>query len=104
MKNDGGIQVAVIFGGFDVDFPRMVPVRQHFVADKVENVREAVLKELTRDDIRSRFKEGQRIAVTVGSRGIASIDVVVKTTVDFLKEIGQAVHHPGNGQSRRSKP
>jgi hypothetical protein len=88
MKNDGGIQVAVIFGGFDVDFPRMVPVRQHFVADKIENVREAVLKELTRDDIRSRFKEGQCIAVTVGSRGIASIDVVVKTTVDFLKEIG----------------
>ena len=78
----------IIYGGFDVPFPRMTLVRQHFTREKIENVRQAVLNEMTREDIRNRFSRGQHIAVAIGSRGIASIAEVAKATIDFLKGIG----------------
>ncbi len=78
----------LVDGGFDIEFPRMIKVKQKFRADRIENVRETVFAELERDEIRRCFKRGQRIAVTVGSRGVASIAEVTRAIVDKLKEFG----------------
>lgn len=80
--------MAIIEGGFDVDLPQMVKVKQRFNDNKIENIEEKVFSELEQDEIRSRFKPGQRIAVTVGSRGIDKIAHVTKAIIDKLKEFG----------------
>ena len=40
------------------------------------------------EPLRQAVKPGQRIAIAVGSRGIANIAVIVKAVVDFLRELG----------------
>lgn len=80
--------MALMDGGFDVNLPKMVKVKQFFNGKKIENIEETVYSELEQEAIRKRFKPGQRIAVTVGSRGVASIAKVTKAIIDKLKEFG----------------
>ena len=61
----------------DVPLPRMVRVKQTFPDGTIEDIREAVWKELSQEKIRSTIKPGMRICITAGSRGI-----------DRLKELG----------------
>lgn len=69
-----------------MNYPRMYHVYQVFEAPKVVNIEEALNRELESVQIRSRIKEGSRIAITAGSRGIANIDQILKHLVHFLKE------------------
>ena len=68
--------------------PRMHRVRQLFAADEIEDVQRAALAQLSRADIREKVRPGMRVAVAVGSRGIANIGIVVKAAVDRLAELG----------------
>ncbi|MGE5700956.1 MAG: lactate racemase domain-containing protein [Clostridia bacterium] len=58
--------------------PRMAKIRQHFHGPRVEHIGEAVKQELSRDGIRQAVKPGERIALTVGSRGIANIAEIIR--------------------------
>lgn len=69
---------------YQIRLPDMVPVRQIFPDDKIEDISDAVEKEIFREDICSRIKEGQSVAVLVGSRGICNLKEIVKTTVDCI--------------------
>lgn len=80
--------MSIVYGGFDVDFPRMVRVRQKFCSNSIPNVRQVVLDQFDKKEIARRFQPGQSIAVTVGSRGIADIQTVTKAVIDKLKEFG----------------
>lgn len=66
----------------------MVKVRQNFESSHILDVQRAVLQELSQKKIRSLINPGQSVAVAVGSRGIQNIDQIVKTTVEFLKQLG----------------
>ena len=68
--------------------PRMYKVRQHFDDRCIpeEQIPARMREEL--EKIACRIKPGMRIAVTCGSRGIHAYSVLVKTTIDFLKEKG----------------
>lgn len=70
--------------------PRMVKVRQKFDETCIPagQVRETIIKELSRDEIALQVKPGMKIAVTCGSRGISCGDVMAKAIVDFLKGRG----------------
>ena len=68
--------------------PKMVRIKQHIEAPVINDVSAAVQAELDRIDAASLVKSGDRIAITGGSRGVANIDIVVKATVDYLKELG----------------
>lgn len=68
--------------------PRMHRVRQLFAADEIEDVQRAALAQLSHADIREKVRPGMRVAVAVGSRGIANIGIVVKAAVDWLAELG----------------
>ena|SRR5579875_2587528 len=68
--------------------PRFVLAEQYFPNRAITHIPDHIRKELSEADLTSRFRKGARIAVGVGSRGIANIGVIVKSVVDFLKEHG----------------
>ena len=72
----------------DIALPGMVRVKQKFVAPEVQDVAAAVREQLRRPEIASRVKPGMRIAVGVGSRGVAEIALIVKVVIEELKQLG----------------
>jgi hypothetical protein len=64
----------------------MIRVRQTFPRPRVSDIPKAVSDTLGAAALR--VKPGETVAVGAGSRGIASIDVVVGATVRWLKDLG----------------
>ena len=83
--------------------PELIRVRQKFDDTHIEDPAEAVRQQLERIEIRELVKPGARIAVAVGSRGIRNLQLIVKTLVDGLTELGakpfivSAMGSHGNG-------
>lgn len=74
----------------DMKFPRMARVTRRFDDTAVLDVRDAVRREI-QNLARSgmiRISPGAKIAIAVGSRGIASIVTIISATVDELREMG----------------
>lgn len=74
----------------DVALPRMARVRQIFADDALADVAGALRAELRAPAIAERIRQGARIAVAVGSRGLADLPLVVNVVVDELKRRGAA--------------
>jgi hypothetical protein len=66
----------------------MVRLRQRFENNKLENVAAAVRTSLDKLNLGRTIKPGQSVALTAGSRGIANIPLVLKSTASFLKDLG----------------
>jgi hypothetical protein len=75
-------------GGLDFAMPRMVPVRQRFERHTMIDVAAAVRSEVARPAINATISDGTNIAVGVGSRGVANIDITVKALITELKARG----------------
>lgn len=75
-------------GGLDFAMPRMVPVRQSFERHTLDDVAAAVRAEIAKPEINATISKGARIAIGVGSRGVANIDIAVKALVDELQARG----------------
>jgi hypothetical protein len=71
-----------------MQFPQMIKIRQTFLGPRIDDVPEAVRRELRRIALATKVKPGWRVAIAVGSRGIASIPAVVATVVSELKALG----------------
>ena len=71
-----------------MEFPKVVKVRQTFPRPRVEDVEGVVREQLRREEIASAVRPGMSVAVTAGSRGIASIDEILRAVIDGLKEMG----------------
>ncbi|MCB0158729.1 MAG: hypothetical protein KDD83_11410, partial [Caldilineaceae bacterium] len=76
-----------------LDFPAELPatllaVQQTFDAPSIADIPAAVRSELLNSPMLSRMEPGQTVAVGVGSRGIANLPLLVKATVDTLREVG----------------
>src|SRR5580765_3583194 len=69
-------------------YPRMVRVRQQFPRQRVEDIPATVHATLEKLDLGRTIRPGQTVALTAGSRGIANIPLILKSTADFLKRIG----------------
>ena len=69
-------------------YPRMFRVRQQFDAPKLDDIPTTIRKEMAKLSLAEKVKPGQSIAITVGSRGIANIALIVKTVAEELKAIG----------------
>jgi len=67
--------------------PRFCPVRQALPRDRIVDVAAAVRGELQRIDLGARLQPGWSVAITAGSRGIASIPLVTRTVVDVVREL-----------------
>ena len=67
-------------------FPRMVRIKQQFVAPMLHDVSGAVRETLS--GLALPIKPGQTVALAVGSRGIVNIDVVARACADHVKRLG----------------
>lgn len=72
----------------DVPLPRLAKVRQTFPAARLDDVPGALRRELAKEEIARRVKPGMRVAVAVGSRGVADIPTLARVTVEELKRLG----------------
>jgi hypothetical protein len=71
-----------------VRVPRMAKVRQLFPDQRLADVAGAVRRELARPGIGDRIRPAMRVAVTVGSRGIANLPAIVRAVVAGVKDRG----------------
>lgn len=71
-----------------IKIPRMVKVKQYFERPVVEDVEAQLVKKLYEKNVLSKINKGQRIAIAVGSRGIANLPLMVKALVREMKKVG----------------
>lgn len=72
----------------DVPMPRMVKVRQTFVAPEVEDLEKELKGQLAQQSISGLIKPGMSIAIAVGSRGVAEISAITRITAEEIKRRG----------------
>lgn len=71
-----------------MSFPKMARFRQRFDAEALDDVVGTVNEQLHACDLAERIQQGQRIAITGGSRGIANISAITRTVVDAVRAAG----------------
>jgi hypothetical protein len=71
-----------------MEFPKLLPVRQNFPDRSLPDVAGEVRRELGSSAFSSRLKPGARVALGVGSRGIANISTIVRSVVEYWKSQG----------------
>ncbi len=69
-------------------FPRMIRVRQKYPATAPVDIPTVLAHEFSISGIASGLKQGARIAVAVGSRGITNLQAIVRAVTRILKEKG----------------
>src|SRR5256886_4017768 len=79
--------------------PRMLKIRQTFPRARVADLPRAVAQALGAAALP--IKRGDTVAVGAGSRGIANIDVIVRATVRWLRDLGaKPLGFPAMGSHR----
>jgi len=68
-------------------FPKFMMIKQKNEASKIDDVKQSVLDTINNCGDFSFFKD-KTIGIAVGSRGISNIELIVKTVVDYVKEMG----------------
>lgn len=71
-----------------VAIPRVIRVRQKFDRPYIEDVVSELKNKLAAKDILSKIKPGQTVAITIGSRGITNMPLMIKTLVEEVKRVG----------------
>ncbi|HUZ16883.1 MAG TPA: lactate racemase domain-containing protein [Spirochaetia bacterium] len=71
-----------------VKIPKMARVRQLFPDDRIADIPSAVAGQLARPEIRRTIRAGMKIAITVGSRGIANIPLIAAELARNIKSLG----------------
>ncbi len=69
-------------------FPKMIEVRQNFAASHAIDIRAAIEQQFEASGIARGIAPGMKIAVGVGSRGIANLKQIVRATLDVLMRAG----------------
>jgi hypothetical protein len=71
-----------------MEYPKMFRVRQKFDAPTLKDIPAAVRSEIRRINPGGKIKAGETVAITVGSRGVANVDVIARAIVQEMKAIG----------------
>ena len=71
-----------------IPIPPVVKIRQKFNSEALQDPIAILLEELQRPGGIGRIKEGQKIAILVGSRGIANLAPVTKAVIQAVRERG----------------
>ena len=72
----------------EVPMPKMVRIREKYEADKIEDIKAHLEGELDNIELDRDSLKGKSIAITVGSRGIPHLPLMIRTICDKLKEWG----------------
>lgn len=70
--------------------PKMVKIKEKFddTCIPVDQIHDTVFEQLGQKKLEGMIKPGMRIAITVGSRGISNIPLIVRSIADFVKSQG----------------
>jgi hypothetical protein len=71
-----------------MNFPRIVKIKQKFKGPLVEDINAEIKYQLERVKLSKQVTPGMRIAITAGSRGIANIHLIIRATINELKNLG----------------
>jgi hypothetical protein len=71
-----------------MSFSRLLVVRQNFPDRRIDDVPGEVKRQLAASPFASRLRPGARVAIGVGSRGIANLAPIVRAAVDYWKAQG----------------
>ena len=63
-------------------------VSQVFENKKIDNISEKIIRELERIKFKEKIKPGMQIGITVGSRGIDNLDLIIKIVIQEVKKYG----------------
>lgn len=69
----------------DISIPKMTRIRQQFPATEVQDIAKTLREEIRKPEILDQVQKGMRIAIAVGSRGMAELPQIVRTVVEELK-------------------
>ena len=72
----------------EVVIPRFRLTRQRFRTDRLHDVEATLLSELAKPGRLDAIKPGMRVAIAVGSRGIANITMIVRNLVASIRQAG----------------
>ncbi|MEK8129865.1 DUF362 domain-containing protein [Paenibacillus filicis] len=72
----------------DIPVPQMVRIRQKFDGSKLENPVQVLKEELAKPGSVDRILPGQRVAVAVGSRGVANLAELTRATIEAIQAAG----------------
>ncbi|MCF6092411.1 nickel-dependent lactate racemase [Microaerobacter geothermalis] len=72
----------------DIPLPNMVKVKQKFPAPEIMDVEKAVHEAIQDAGVLSRISTGDRVAIAVGSRGVADIPILTRELVHAVKSVG----------------
>jgi hypothetical protein len=65
-----------------IPLPRMAKVRQNFPVSEIKDVPAGLREQLGKAGVGDRIKPGMRIAIAVGSRGVAEIPTLARVTAE----------------------
>jgi len=72
----------------DVKLPRVVKVRQNFDRSHIADIDKAVHEAVGASSLSAKVKVGSRVAIGVGSRGVADIDKITRAVANEVKKLG----------------
>ena len=71
-----------------MSFPQMFLAERKLESPRIEDVRQAIITEMQKLNLRSKVRSGMRIAITAGSRGITNNVLILETVASELKKYG----------------
>ncbi len=71
-----------------MDIPLVAPLRQTATQPAIADVAAEVRQQWRQSRVAGRIRRGSRVAVGVGSRGIANFSTIVRATLDSLRDLG----------------
>lgn len=72
----------------NVPLPRMVKIEQTFPSTKITDIAGVIKQQLAKPEIAGKIRPGMKIAVAVGSRGVAEIPTIARSVISELKAKG----------------
>jgi hypothetical protein len=71
-----------------MSFPKVAKIRQRFQVESLQDIPGTISEQFNQVKADEKIKPGMEIAITVGSRGIANIPLIVKSVADEIKKRG----------------
>ncbi len=65
---------------------KLIKIHQKFDSEKLNNIPEAISKEFERIQLDRKIKPGMKIGITVGSRGIDNLQLIIKSIIFEIKK------------------
>lgn len=71
-----------------MELPKVALVEHYFDPQRIEDIPAEVGKEMQRLRLQGKIKQGDSVAISAGSRGVANIHIITRAVVNELKKLG----------------